>query len=98
MTTLTVAQLRIQYFRQLVGDLFILGIDELRDENPREKARKVIKLDGELLEFPIGNIPGAKPREVDVIDRAVLEHELPHLVMECLVRSSRARSGEASRL
>ena len=38
-TALTIAQFRIQHFGELVGDLFILGIDELGDENTRKKSR-----------------------------------------------------------
>jgi len=50
---LAVAEFGIEHLGELISHVLILGVHELRDENPREKPRKVIKLDREFLEVPI---------------------------------------------
>jgi hypothetical protein len=50
---LAVAEFGIEHLGELISHVLILGVHELRDEDPREKPRKVIKLDREFLEVPI---------------------------------------------
>ena len=83
MAALAVTQLGIQHFGQLVSDLFIFGIHELRDENTWKKPREVIELDGEFSKLPVRNISRAKPGEIGIVDRTMPEHEAPHVLMEC---------------
>src|SRR6185369_10301045 len=75
MAALAVTQLGIQHFGQLVSDLFIFGIHELRDENTWKKPREVIELDGEFSKLPVRNISRAKPGEIGIVDRTMPENE-----------------------
>jgi hypothetical protein len=51
---LAIAQLGVQDLSQLIGNLLILGIHELRHQDLGEKPRKVIKFDCEFFEIIIG--------------------------------------------
>jgi hypothetical protein len=95
-TALAIAEFRIQHFSEFVGDLFILGIDELGDENTRKKAREIVEFNGELSEIPVRKVSGAKPGEIGIVDCAVAEHEPPHVLMECHGNPSRTWSGSES--
>jgi len=97
-TALAIAQFRIQHFRKLVRDLFILGIDELGDENTRKKSSEVVEFNGELSEVSVRKVSGTKPGEVGVVDCAVAEHEPPHVLMERHGNPSRTWSGSESDL
>jgi hypothetical protein len=55
-----VAEFRIEDFRQLIGDGFIFGVDELCGKNAGEESRETIKLHGELIKLLLGNVPEPK--------------------------------------
>ena len=78
----SVAQLRVEHLGELVGYGLVFRVDELRDEDPREKAGEVIEFDGECAKLWVGQCPGLKAIEVRVVDGPVPEDKVTHLLIK----------------